>query len=138
MPYNFLRSVDLISFVSPRVFIFIPAPEFTKRTARVICGASHRRELALVFIHPDMQIRERDVPRNIDGPWVINIFRDLNHKLDPQTNLPANSCFRDSNPFRLVRRMRLPYISRNVVAEVIACRPSGRDTDARVDRVCPW
>jgi len=37
-------------------------------------------------------------PRNIDGPWVINIFRDLNHKLNPQTNLPADSCFRAGVP----------------------------------------
>lgn len=43
-----------------------------------------------------MQMRERGVLRNIDGSRVINIFRDLNHKLDLQTNLPANSCFRDS------------------------------------------
>lgn len=31
--------------------------------------------------------------RNIDVR-AINIFRDLNHKLNPQTNPPANSCFR--------------------------------------------
>lgn len=119
---TFLRSVDLISFVAPRIFIFIYAPEFRAAEGRAASYSRrfYSREPALVFIHPDMQIRERGVPRNIDGPRVINIFRDLNHKLDLQTNLPANSCFRDGNSSRLARRMWLPYISRNVVAGIIA------------------
>jgi len=114
MPYNFLHSADLISFVSPRVFIFIPASEFTKRTELFATLLTGENSPSYLFI-PTCKYEKRGVPRNIDGPWVINIFRDLNHKLDPQTNLPANSCFRDSNPLELVRRMRLPYISRNVV-----------------------
>lgn len=70
----------------------------------------------------------------------INIFRDLNHKLNPQTNLPANSCFRSSNSSLSIRRMRLPYIYRNIAGEALRrrllrdetrtpCQPNGRNTD---------
>lgn len=123
---NFLRSVDLISFIAPRIFIFIYAPEFRNGG-----GESSQLFAALLFArtrpriyssrHANTRRNERGVPRNIDGPRVINIFRDLNHKLDLQTNLPANFCFRDGNSSQLVRRMWLPYISRNVVAGIIAC-----------------
>lgn len=42
--YNFLRSADLISFVAPRVFIFIPVPEFTEEKRLELFAALHRRE----------------------------------------------------------------------------------------------
>lgn len=138
------NSLHLINLILPslRAFIHIypRAVGFTRRAAGVIYDEMRRVSRARqpeparppslspsrsVRIYSSRHANTNGCSRNIDV-GAINISRDLNHKLNPQTNPPANSCFQ-SVPIRCAvlplylylsfsfsaRRIRLPYISGN-------------------------